>query len=101
MERGTAYSDNGARVTDDVDQNLGYTSYLNGVKVSELQIDTTFSGTHIIEYVATDTAGNIATSTRSVIISEPSVPGEAADEIIEETPDENLIPHSNEEEAGM
>ena len=101
VERGTAYSDNGARVTDDVDQNLGYTSYLNGVKVSELQIDTTFSGTHIIEYVATDTAGNIATSTRSVIISEPSVPGEAADEIIEETPDENLIPHSNEEEAGM
>ena len=41
---------------------------LNGTLVSNIVIDTTQMATDTIDYVATDTWGNTATSTRLVII---------------------------------
>jgi hypothetical protein len=45
------YNDHGAAVTDNVDQNLGYKSFLNGTLVSDIVIDTSAA--------ATDAAGRI------------------------------------------
>lgn len=71
---GVSYADLGATVTDNVDHNLGYKTYLNGVLVSSIIIDTSTSTTDTIDYVATDNAGNTATSTRTVIIEAPTTP---------------------------
>jgi hypothetical protein len=65
-------SDLGASVTDNVDQNLGYKTFLNGALVSNIVIDTSAAATDTIDYVATDNAGNTATSTREVIVESPA-----------------------------
>ena len=65
LTKGETYLDHGATVVDNVDQNLG-------LQISGDQIDTTISGTYTITYTATDQAGNTATSTRQVIVSEPT-----------------------------
>jgi hypothetical protein len=56
------------RVTDNVDHNLGIKTYLNGALVSEIVLDTGTSTTDTIDYVATDTTGNTAMSTRTVLV---------------------------------
>ena len=56
-------------MTDNVDQNLGYKTFLNGALVSNITIDTSTAATDTIDYVATDQAGNTATSTRTVVIT--------------------------------
>ncbi len=61
VDVGTAYSDLGAAVTDNVNGNLGVTS--SGT------VDTSVAGEYVITYTATDQAGNIATSTRTIIVS--------------------------------
>jgi hypothetical protein len=49
-------------------------STLNGALVSNIVINTTQAATDTIDYVATDTWGNTATSTRTVIIdASPSI----------------------------
>lgn len=68
---GTSYADLGASVTDNVDHNLGLKYFLNGTLVSNIVIDTSAVATDTIDYVATDNAGNTATSTRTVIIEAP------------------------------
>jgi hypothetical protein len=55
-------------VTDNQSHELGYRTFLNGALVSNILIDTTQAATDTIDYVATDTWGNTATSTRTVII---------------------------------
>ena len=65
---GAAYVDLGATVTDNVDQNLGFHTFLNGVRADTISLDTSTSSTSTIDYVATDNAGNTATSTRTVIV---------------------------------
>jgi hypothetical protein len=65
---GDTYADLGAAVTDNVDQNLGYKTFLNGALASNIVIDTSAVATDTIDYVATDNAGNTATSTRTVIV---------------------------------
>jgi hypothetical protein len=65
---GDSYADLGANVTDNVDQNLGLKYFLNGALVSNIVIDTSAAATDTIDYVATDNAGNTATSTRTVIV---------------------------------
>jgi len=65
---GDTYADLGATVTDNVDQNLGLKYFLNGVLVSNIVLDTSAVATDTIDYVATDSAGNTATSTRTVIV---------------------------------
>ena len=55
-------------MTDNVDQNLGLKYFLNGALVSNIVIDTSAAATDTIDYVATDSAGNTATSTRTVVV---------------------------------
>jgi hypothetical protein len=59
-------------VTDNVDQNLGYKTFLNGALVSNIVIDTSTAATDTVDYVAADGAGNTATSTRTVVIESPA-----------------------------
>jgi hypothetical protein len=64
----------GAIVTDNQGHDLGYRTFLNGTLVSNIVIDTTQVATDTIDYVATDTWGNTATSTRTVIVeASPSI----------------------------
>jgi hypothetical protein len=47
-------------------------TFINGVLSGNILIDTTQAATETIDYVATDTWGNTATSTRTVIIDAAS-----------------------------
>jgi hypothetical protein len=73
-------TDLGAIVHDNQGHDLGYKTFLDGALVSNIVIDTSQVATDTIDYVATDTWGNTATSTRTVIIeASPSiVPANAA-----------------------
>jgi lysophospholipase L1-like esterase len=76
---GDTYSDLGATITaPEVDKNLGIKIFLNGTPVSNIVVDTSAVATDTIDYVATYSSGNTATSTRTVIvqaaISSPTPP---------------------------
>ena len=58
---GSTYVDLGATVTDNVDQNLGY-------QINPESIDTSTATTYTILFTATDSAGNVGTTSRTVII---------------------------------
>jgi hypothetical protein len=63
------YADLGATITGpQADLHLGIRTYLNGVEMSPVQIDTSKMATDTIQYVVTDQNGQTATSTRTVII---------------------------------
>lgn len=66
LEKNASYLDLGAIVTDNVNLNLGY-------QTTGDQIDTTVPGTYTVTYTATDVAGNTATASRTVIVSDPFV----------------------------
>ena len=72
---GDSYADLGATITaPQADLNLGIKTFLNGALVSNIVLDTSEVATDTIDYVATDTWGNPATSTRTVIIeAAPSI----------------------------
>ena len=70
---GDTYIDVGAIVTDNEAHALGYKTFLNGALVSNIVIDTTAEATDTIDYVATDTSGNTATSTRIVTVQAPII----------------------------
>ena len=70
---GASYDDLGATVSDTGagqagNTNLGYKTFLNGTLVSNIVIDTSEVATDTIDYIATDTAGLTATSTRTILI---------------------------------
>jgi hypothetical protein len=66
---GATYNDLGATVTGPtVDLNLGIQTFVNGVAMSPVQIDTSAAATDTIDYVATDQSGLTSTSTRIIII---------------------------------
>jgi hypothetical protein len=74
---GDTYADLGASVSDTGqgqagDTNLGLKYFLNGALVSNIVLDTSAVATDTIDYVATDSAGNTATSTRTVIVESPA-----------------------------
>jgi hypothetical protein len=48
--------------------NLGITTYVNGSEMSPVQIDTSTAATDTVAYVVTDSFGNTATSTRTVVV---------------------------------
>jgi hypothetical protein len=78
---GDTYVDLGATVTDNVDHNLGIHVFVGQTLMEQAVIDTTEPATYHINYVATDAAGNTATSTRTVMIESPSiVPSDAPEE---------------------
>jgi hypothetical protein len=68
IQVGDTYTDLGAIVTDNQGHSLGYKTFLNGALVSNIVIDISQIATDTIDYVATDSAGLTATSTRTVII---------------------------------
>jgi hypothetical protein len=71
---GDIYTNLGAIVTDNQGQDLSYRTFVNGVLSGNILIDTSQVATDTIDYVATDTWGNTATSTRTVIIeASPSI----------------------------
>ncbi|MDP3785015.1 MAG: DUF5011 domain-containing protein, partial [bacterium] len=74
IEVGASYADMGVNVTDNIDQNLGYTASLDGglalPQGAGLSLDTSTTTTHTILYTATDQAGNTASTTRTVNVVE-------------------------------
>jgi hypothetical protein len=79
IDIGATYADLGASVTDDHDNNLGIHTYIDGVEVSEVVLDTSAPATHTIHYRVTDTDGNISEEHRVVVVGE----SEAAEEVVE------------------
>ena len=72
IEVGSDYIDVGVLAKDAADHDLSYRIFLNGTLVSNIVIDTSAVATDTIDYAATDTYGNTATSTRAVIIEAAS-----------------------------
>ena len=70
---GATYADLGAIITGpNADLNLGIHTFVDGIATDPVVIDTTTPGTHTIDYVVTDISGLTSTSTRTVIVSEPT-----------------------------
>jgi hypothetical protein len=69
---GDTYTDLGAIAHDNQGHNLSYWTFINGALSGNILIDTSQAATDTIEYVATDTWGNTATSTRTVIVQTAS-----------------------------
>ena len=67
----TQYSDNGATVDDNVNKNLGYTMTLDGISITEVQLDTQTVGEHTLVYIAIDEAGNQISATRNIVVYDP------------------------------
>ncbi|MDO8521658.1 MAG: hypothetical protein Q7S08_00005, partial [bacterium] len=55
----------------EADTNLGIHTFLDGLAMDTINLDTSIAGTHTIDYVATNSAGT-ATSTRTVIVEAPA-----------------------------
>ncbi|MEX0933680.1 MAG: immunoglobulin-like domain-containing protein, partial [Candidatus Paceibacterota bacterium] len=71
LDIGADYSDLGATITDDKDDNLGYTTFVNGVEVLPGEvpyIDTSTTSEHSIIYSVIDTDGNSASAERLVYV---------------------------------
>lgn len=68
---GSSYVDLGVAVTDNINQDLEYQIYIDGMLFPSITIDTSTTSTYRIEYSATDEAGNTATAVRTVIVSLP------------------------------
>ena len=69
IQVGATYTDLGATITGpQADLNLGIQTYVNGMLMNPVQIDTSTTATDTIDYVVTDSSGNTSTSTRTVII---------------------------------
>lgn len=68
------YSDLGAYVSDNQSSGaLGYKTFLDGVEVSVVEIDTSTTTTYTITYGAADSVGNTASAQRTVAVFDPSV----------------------------
>jgi hypothetical protein len=86
LQVGDTYNDLGASVTDNVDLNLGIRVFVGDTPMDQAAIDTSERKEWHIHYVATDSAGNTATSTRTVIVEAPSIV--PADPPVDEAEDE-------------
>jgi hypothetical protein len=74
VQVGETYNDLGATITGpQQDLNLGIETYVNGVEMSPVQIDTSAVATDTIDYVVTDQNGHTSTSTRTVVVDAPSI----------------------------
>jgi hypothetical protein len=73
IQVGASYSDLGATITGpQADLNLGIKTFVNGLFVSNIVLDTSAAATDTIDYVVTDQNGLTSTSTRTVIV-EPAI----------------------------
>lgn len=78
VELGGSYTDLGAVVEDDSDEELSVALFLDDVAVESIVIDTSVVGTHVITYEATDSLGAIGQKKRIVEVYDPH--GEDADD---------------------
>jgi hypothetical protein len=91
---GGVFTDPWITVSDDsATSTLQYTTFLDGLETTDLSIDTSTLGNHIITYRVTDEAGNATTVTRSVIV------GDAPEESTGDSPDETPAEEPSEPEA--
>ncbi|NOY69715.1 MAG: DUF5011 domain-containing protein, partial [Deltaproteobacteria bacterium] len=67
MAAGSTYNDAGATATDNVDAAVS-------VVVTANTVNTSAVGSYVVTYSATDTAGNIATATRTVNVTDQTAP---------------------------
>ena len=65
---GTAYVEPGVTITDNVDQGLSYDLSVDGDPAETHPLDTSVAGEHILTYKVIDTAGNLTTATRAVVV---------------------------------
>ena len=73
VQVGATYNDLGATITGpQQDLNLGISTFVNGIAVSPVEIDTSEVATDTINYVATDQNGLTSTSTRTVTVESPA-----------------------------
>jgi hypothetical protein len=73
IQVGDSYNDLGATIAGpQADLNLSITTYVDGIEMSPVKIDTTQAATDTVDYVATDQSGLTSTSTRTVIIETAS-----------------------------
>ena len=86
IEVGTAYSDLGVIARDSEGRDLSIRNFVNGVQVEQISLDTSTSTTYTIDYAATDTDGNTATSTRTVIVGNQQPTTDDPQQKDEETP---------------
>jgi hypothetical protein len=69
----TSYADLGVVASDDHGSNLRIETYLDGEKVSQIQIDTTATSTYAVKYIALDPAGNSVSAERTIIVYDPAI----------------------------
>ncbi|MEX0931440.1 MAG: immunoglobulin-like domain-containing protein [Candidatus Paceibacterota bacterium] len=87
VEKGSTYNDLGVLVDDNTSNNLGYQTLGD-------DIDTSLLGTSTVYYVATDSAGNTATTTRTVVVFDPN------EEVTEEEANDEGSEGASGEESG-
>lgn len=72
ITRNSEYSDLGAYVYDNKSDNLGYKTFIDGIEVFVVQIDTSTTTTYTITYRAVDQVGNIGEASRIVEVYDPN-----------------------------
>ena len=74
----------GATITGptEADKNLGIKTYVDGLLMEFVQIDTSVAGTHTVDYVVINNSGT-ATSTREVVVN--LLEGSVVVELVEST----------------
>jgi hypothetical protein len=86
VDVGTNYVDLGATMVDAGSPNVGIRTFLDGVEVQSVTIDTSVAVEHTVIYRVTDTAGNVGEATRTVIVGEQQTVGSEQPEPVEEVP---------------
>ena len=90
---GTAYADLGATATDNSGSAILRT-YQDGREVSAVALDTSLAGAHVIAYVAHDPSGNVATSSRQVIVKAATSSAPPGGSVASSTPANDNLPPS-------
>lgn len=70
LEIGDSYVDLGAEVVDDLDENLGYRTIVNGEDLEGHPLDTSESIAYEVIYRAIDSSGNVGEAVRLVIVGD-------------------------------
>lgn len=65
---GDTYTDLGVTVTDDKDENIGVSIFVDGTSTRQVTIDTNVPGEHTVRYRVTDTDDNSSEADRIVIV---------------------------------
>ncbi|MEX0931679.1 MAG: DUF2341 domain-containing protein [Candidatus Paceibacterota bacterium] len=85
---GSTYNDLGVTVSDNINNNLGFKTSVDGVEVSVVSLDTKSEGVYEITYSVVDQAGNTGTAKRMVYVGiepEEKIVSEAENETILDT----------------